>query len=213
MSCARYRARKQAARSTPGIGNAIPILQARRPGGVFSGTGRVRRRQPSSFPQRDASATDPGASAVPAARSVLIRILGERAEDFDLAWIAPENGRQVYEVQASGGRVGIRGSSGVALSRGFYAYLREACNGMITWSGRHLPLPARFPDFAARRVVCPYRFVQYYNPCVFGYSTPFWPLGALGARVGLDGAPRNHHAARHGGPGGHLAIRLDFAWA
>lgn len=120
------------------------------------------------------SATGPGALAVQAARSVLSRVLGERAEDFDVAWIAPENGRQVYEVQASGGRVGIKGSSGVALSRGVYAYLREACHGMIAWSGRHLPLPARFPDFASRKVVCPYRFVQYYNPCTFGYSTPFW---------------------------------------
>jgi alpha-N-acetylglucosaminidase len=109
-----------------------------------------------------------------AARGVLERLLDNRAGAFSLEHIPAENDREVYEVAASGGRVTVKGSSGVAISRGAYAYLREACKAMTTWSGRHLSLPLSLPDFPATRVACPYKFVQYYNPCTFGYSTAFW---------------------------------------
>ena len=122
----------------------------------------------------DASHLSQQDSAKLSARGVLTRLLGERADEFDLAWMPPVDGRMAYRIEASGGKVSIHGSSGVALSRGAYAYLREACNAMVTWGGQHLELPARFPDFAARQVVCPYQFTQYYNVCTFGYTTPFW---------------------------------------
>lgn len=109
-----------------------------------------------------------------AARAVFTRLLGDRAREFELDFIPAENGHLVYEVAASGGTVSVKGSSAVAICRGAYAYLRGACRAMVTWSGRHLELPARFPDQAHQHVVCPYRFVQYYNVCTFGYTTPFW---------------------------------------
>lgn len=112
--------------------------------------------------------------ATSSARAVLVRLIGARADEINLGWIPPENGHQVYEVSASRGRILIKGSSGVAICRGMYAYLREMCHSMVTWSGKHLVLPAQFPDYAQQRVVCPYRYVQYYNVCTFGYSTPFW---------------------------------------
>jgi alpha-N-acetylglucosaminidase len=120
------------------------------------------------------SSTSAGDRAISSARAVLVRLLGTRAEEVSLSWIPPEKGHQVYEVSASGGKVSIQGSGGVAICRGMYAYLREACRSMVTWSGRHLALPATFPDYARQRVVCPYQFTQYYNVCTFGYSTPFW---------------------------------------
>lgn len=113
-------------------------------------------------------------SAASSARDVLTRLLGERAGRFELQQISPEDGRMVYELSASGGTVSVKGSSGVALCRGVYTYLREACKSMVVWSGRHLDLPEKFPDYPARRVTCPYRFTQYLNICDFGYSTAFW---------------------------------------
>jgi alpha-N-acetylglucosaminidase len=112
--------------------------------------------------------------ATSSARAVLTRLLGSRADEFSLSWISSEKGHHVYEVSASKGKVSIKGSNGVAICRGAYAYLRKACHSMVTWSGRHIALPAKFPDFAPQRVVCPYRYTQYYNVCTFGYSTPFW---------------------------------------
>lgn len=122
-------------------------------------------------PSTSVSAEDQATSS---ARSLLTRLLGARAKEFNVGWTAPEDGRTVYELSASGGTVSIKGSSGVAISRGAYAYLRKACNSMVTWSGQHLSMPARFPDYAPQRVVCPYRFVQYYNVCTCGYTTLFW---------------------------------------
>ena len=121
-----------------------------------------------------ASSASSGDRATSSAREVLTRLLGARADEVALGWIPLENGHQVYEVSASQGRVSIKGSSGVAICRGMYAYLRKACYSMVTWSGQHLAQPAKFPDFAPQRVVCPYQFTQYYNVCTFGYTTPFW---------------------------------------
>ncbi|MDT7810751.1 MAG: alpha-N-acetylglucosaminidase, partial [Acidobacteriaceae bacterium] len=90
------------------------------------------------------------------------------------AWIVPEDGREVYEIEVTDGRIKAAGSSGVAICRAVYSYLRDFCKGMITWSGRHLDLPSRWPAVAHRRVVCPYKFVQYLNPCTYGYTMAFW---------------------------------------
>jgi alpha-N-acetylglucosaminidase len=113
-------------------------------------------------------------TAVSSAQSVLMRQLGSRAEEFDLRSIPPEHGHEVYEIEAGGGRVSIAGSSGVALCRGAYSYLRSECNAMITWSGRNVNLSETLPDHAHERVVCPYKFVQYLNPCTYGYTMAFW---------------------------------------
>jgi alpha-N-acetylglucosaminidase len=125
-------------------------------------------------PRKRLSADSSRLTAVSSARDVLTRQVGPRAAEFELAWIPSEDGREVYEIEAVDGRVKVSGSSGVAICRGVYSYLRESCNAMITWSGRHLDLPSQWPGLAHRRVVCPYRFVQYLNPCTYGYTMAFW---------------------------------------
>lgn len=108
------------------------------------------------------------------AQGVLVRALGRRAKEFHLDFLYNDNGSHVARVSASHGHIYIKGSSGVALCRAAYDYLRNYCSAMITWSGTHLNLPATFPPVAEYPVECTYKFVQYYNPCTFGYSTPFW---------------------------------------
>ena len=113
-------------------------------------------------------------TAVEAAHGVLRRSLGSRAEEFELILRPTESAQPAYEFSAAAGRVKVQASGAVALCRGAYAYLREHCGAMITWSGQHLDLPARLPDARATHVVCPYEYVQYLNPCTFGYTTAFW---------------------------------------
>jgi alpha-N-acetylglucosaminidase len=113
-------------------------------------------------------------AATESAREVLTRQIGNRAAEFDLEWIPLQDGREVYEMEVSDGRVKVSGSSGVAICRGVYSYLRESYNAMVTWSGRHLDLPSHWPSQPHRRVVCPYKFVQYLNPCTYGYTMAFW---------------------------------------
>lgn len=108
------------------------------------------------------------------AGAVLRRVLRERAGEFDLT-VAKERGPMLrYEYFASGGRVTIKASSPVALCRGAYAYLREHCGAMVTWSGSHLDLPEKLPAAPVTRVSSPYQHVQYMNVCTFGYTAAFW---------------------------------------
>ena len=123
---------------------------------------------------RKALAGDSPRTGTDCARLAWERHLGARADDFRFELVPSNDGLQFYEVSANGGRVSVKGSSGVALLRGAYAYLRSNSDGMFTWSGRQVHVPARLRDCPSYRVVCPYRFVQYLNPCTFGYSTPFW---------------------------------------
>ena len=109
-----------------------------------------------------------------AARGVITRLLGERANEFILEQIQPDEGRDVFEVIANNGRVYIRGSSPVAISRGFYEYLRRACKAHVSWEGNRLPLPKPLPDFPETRISTPYRFRHYLNVCAFGYTTVWW---------------------------------------
>ena len=118
--------------------------------------------------------TSQSKTAIASALSVLHRQLGDRANDFDLQLLASDHGQSTYVVSARGGRVSVRGSNAIALCRGAYAYLRETGLGMVCWSGSRLSLPARLPDLSERKVVSPYRFVQYFNVCTFGYTMPFW---------------------------------------
>src|SRR3954470_16573149 len=104
-------------------------------------------------------------SATESAKSVLVRLLDQRASDFAFQPIAAVDGNDVYEIEASNGKVVVRGNSPVSMLRGAYAYLREACHCMVGWEGRHIDLPAQLPDFPKTRVVSPYQLRQDYNVC------------------------------------------------
>lgn len=116
----------------------------------------------------------PTESAAASARAVIARLVGARADDFELELEPSSDRNPTCAISALRGRVRITGNSPVALCRGAYTYLRQSCNAMVTWSGKNLRLPAVFPDCDAVTVSSPYKFVQYYNVCTSGYSTAFW---------------------------------------
>lgn len=114
------------------------------------------------------------ANEVSAARGVLNRFVGSRANDFILQLIPKESGLDVYQVRAEKGRVYVSGSSGVTICRGAYDYLRKDCNCLFSWEGSSIHLPKVFPDSAERRVLCPNKLRHYFNVCTFGYTTVWW---------------------------------------
>src|SRR5436190_2126755 len=91
-------------------------------------------------------------SATPA-KDVLQRLIGDRASGFTFEQIPVDNGNDVYEIEAHDGKVIVRGNTPISMSRGAYAYLREACHCMVGWEGQHVELPEKLPDFAKTRVV------------------------------------------------------------
>ena len=107
-------------------------------------------------------------------QEVLKRVLGEHAGQFVLEVIPASGTNDEFEVEAKGGKVFVKGSSSIALTRGAYHYLRYGAHSQVTWSGKNLNLPKRLPDFPKTHVSSPYQFRLYYNVCAFGYTTPFW---------------------------------------
>lgn len=70
-----------------------------------------------------------------AARGVLTRLIGKRAAELRFELIEKDHGRDVFEIAAIDGRVTVRGSSGVAMCRGAYEYLKRTCDAHVSWDG------------------------------------------------------------------------------
>jgi alpha-N-acetylglucosaminidase len=109
-----------------------------------------------------------------AAKGVLQRLVGKRSASFSFQQISQEKGLDVFEVSATNGKVAIKGSTGVAMSRGAYEYLRKACHRQVTWDNWKVTLPAKLPDMKPLRVNCPNKYRHYLNACTFGYTMTWW---------------------------------------
>lgn len=109
-----------------------------------------------------------------AAASALVgRVLPGHARDFILAAIPDSNGRDVFEVDDSVGRIVLRGSSGVAIA--------SALNWYLEHEGVNVSLPlkplrwGRLPRVSGKiRITTPYRLRYFFNYCTFSYSMAWW---------------------------------------
>lgn len=108
------------------------------------------------------------------ALELIERQIGSRAVDIRLEEIAPENGKETFEIEAENGILTLRGSSPVAICYAFHTYLREACSSMKTWSGEHVDWPASWPDYPLKKQTTPYDYRYFLNVCTFGYTAPYW---------------------------------------
>ncbi len=85
-----------------------------------------------------------------------------------------ENGCDVYETSVRKGKLTVKGSSPVALCRGFYSYLKSQGAGINSWSGNRMELPTQLADAPASRVVSPFQHHYYFNVVTYGYTMPYW---------------------------------------
>lgn len=112
---------------------------------------------------------------ISAAQGVLQRTVGSAVSGFELSLLpAREDKLDSFTIEAQGGKVRVAGTSAVAICRGAYEYLRDACHCQVNWSGSNVRLPKALPDYAKREVVTPNRYRHYYNICTFGYSAVWW---------------------------------------
>ena len=109
-----------------------------------------------------------------AAKNVLTRIMGEKkANLFSLQYVKDESSNYKYTVKTEKGKIAVTGNSPVALSRGAYDYLRNACNSIISWSGNNISIPAKLPEYNTA-VTSPYKYHYYFNVVTHGYTMPYW---------------------------------------
>jgi alpha-N-acetylglucosaminidase len=109
-----------------------------------------------------------------AAQGVITRLLKTRAKDFTFVQTKSTDAKDSYQVIAKNGKVTIKGTTGVAMCRGAYDYLKTKCNVLITWDGDQLSLPAKFPDATIDSGPNPNIYRHYFNVCTFGYTSAFW---------------------------------------
>ena len=123
------------------------------------------------------SSTASAQAAAPeeAARGVLQRLLPDAADQFVLASIPADEGRDVFEIESRDGRIVVRGSSGVAISSGVNWYLKHYCNCHVSFCGDQLRLPDPLPVVKDKvRRVTPFRYRYCFNYCAFSYTLAFW---------------------------------------
>jgi len=113
-----------------------------------------------------------------AALGVISRLIGDRVTDFDVivdASIGP-NERDTFKLSSIGdGRVLIEGTTGVAVTMGFYHYLKYWCKAQRTWAGQQTELPPQLPTITKPVLITTNdRFRYYKNVCTESYSFGFW---------------------------------------
>ncbi len=122
-------------------------------------------------------AKSPAAAGENAAREVIARYAGEEVASKRITLtmdLKKKNGCDRYEYKVSGGKLRIRGSSPVALTRAFYAWVRSHGYGICSWSGNRLELPSRLPDEPKVSVVSPFQHHYFFNVVTYGYTMPYW---------------------------------------
>src|SRR5258708_2132599 len=125
----------------------------------------------------------PGTLDKQALDAFLQRIVGDKAALFVIEYIAPEKGKDVFEVEAvktagnsgGAGKIILRGSNGVSVASALNYYLKEYCHCLITWNGTNLRLPGVLPGVAKKiHKGTPYQYRYYLNYCTFNYSMAWW---------------------------------------
>ena len=110
------------------------------------------------------------------AAGVIKRVLPGYTDQFLLNIIDKEGDKDVFEIEASKGKIILSGSSGIALCSGFNYYLKNYCNSSYNWRcGSNLNIKGDLPaDFRKIRKVTPYQYRYIFNYCTFSYSMSFW---------------------------------------
>ncbi|HVV06184.1 MAG TPA: alpha-N-acetylglucosaminidase TIM-barrel domain-containing protein [Puia sp.] len=105
----------------------------------------------------------------------LHRIVKDKAGQFEIAYIAPQDGKDVFELEGKGAKIVLRGSNGLSVASALNYYLKNYCHHLVTWNGAPEPLPAVLP--VVRKKVyrsTPYQYRYYLNYCTFQYSMAWW---------------------------------------
>jgi|GEM_PF-575478 alpha-N-acetylglucosaminidase len=125
-----------------------------------------------------ARATGPVTTAASQAQAVydlIGRLIPAHAHDFKVEIIPKEGGKDVFELESTGGKIVLRGSTGVAAASALYEYLRTYTHCDISWNGTNLTLPDKLPQVTTKiHKQTPYRYRYDFNYCTFNYSMSWW---------------------------------------
>jgi alpha-N-acetylglucosaminidase len=108
-------------------------------------------------------------------QNVLVRLLGDRAAQFELAAMDAAGGRERFRITNANGRIKVEGTTPSSLLFGVNWYLKYVAgvqistNGMRLGPARAWPLPP-----AAIEGETPYAYRYALNQNIDGYTAPYW---------------------------------------
>ncbi|QKJ30631.1 alpha-N-acetylglucosaminidase [Mucilaginibacter mali] len=122
--------------------------------------------------EANAQNTKPSADAVYA---LIARIIPAHKQDFGVAFIPKQNGKDVFEIADQNGKIMLSGSNGVSVASALNYYLKHYTHCDIGWNGTNLKLPAKLPRVGVKvRKVTPYTYRYDLNYCTFNYTMSWW---------------------------------------
>jgi alpha-N-acetylglucosaminidase len=105
---------------------------------------------------------------------MLHRLVGDRADEINAQLLPRRSREDFFSVSASGGRVELRGTSGVAVASALRHYLAAACGTQITRDSANPTLPVPLPDLDLVQRSSPWLHRYHLNFCTFSYTAAFW---------------------------------------
>lgn len=116
----------------------------------------------------------PSRKEIKAAYKTVERVAPQMAGKLHFEALPKQAGCDVFEQQTGPNGLTIKGSSGVALCRGFYDFVRENGCGIVSWTGSRITPPANMEACTTREVVSPVPHHYYFNVVTYGYTLPYW---------------------------------------
>lgn len=113
-------------------------------------------------------------AAEKAASGVIARTLGKKPSNVKLVVTGPMEGSEYFSTEVKKGKLTVKGSSAVAVCRGFYDYVTSNHYGISTWTINNIVLPEKLADQPLKLVTTPFVLRQYMNVCTLGYTMPYW---------------------------------------
>ena len=112
---------------------------------------------------------------VEAAKALIKRTIPAYAGRFTVSALNAVTGRDSFEISSAGGRIVLKGNTGVAVASALYYYLNEYAHCQVTWNGTNLNLPAKLPmPEGVIRKSSPYTYRYYLNYCTYSYTMSWW---------------------------------------
>lgn len=113
-------------------------------------------------------------SEVKAVKGVIKRTFNEVPPNVEFVFVPTEDSCDFYSLEVKDDVLTVKGSSQVALCKGFHDFIIEEGYGMTSWSCTRLDFPAELEDMPEKTVKSPFQKHLFFNVCTFGYTTPFW---------------------------------------
>ena len=146
------------------------------------------------------------AEAPRSARALLKRLLPDHEDRFAFETLAPEAGRDVFEIESRGDRIVIRGNTGVSMAMGLNWYLKHDCHCHVSWCGQPVATSRSVAGCRAESSASQLGKAPLLPELLlFRLFVAVVGLGAVGAIDRLDGAQRDQRSASRNGARSRVA--------